>query len=668
MQQRRLFLIILALFLSMLTFLGSTLALQPPAAMAHAYVIGSDPVDGSTINAVPSVIHIFFNADISPISTAHIYSIQGGSLVDVTAAPSHIPPSHPRQLDTLVQTPNALPQGSYEVKWTAVSNDDGHTTYGIIGFNVGFSGLGISGIPTLGPTTSNNLAGIRSFSFLNVLTVIWEWLILAALTFWIGILVMGRFLLTGRERIPTLLERARKHAISLQQFCLFILLSGEVVSMILRDSYLTQALSGSGGLDMTALLQLLTQTNYGYLWIARITLIALALLWLHWISRRRALPIVPEPPQRTMHRTGPLQPRITRDLYAGNTVSLTKERLEIEDRPLIPASSQQDSLIGMLLAGLILLTYALSGEAAQLIEPHISTIMFAWLNFIAQGIWFGGFAYLGYVILPLLSVVETDRQAETLATVLRRFIPLLLGSIGVLLASGLFLSEASIQNVQLLLTDPYGRTFLIQLIILAILLLISFHTVFQLRPKLTRQVLLLHVVDAELPVRRTRQSALEHTRKKMTWIINIQAWLGVGVLLCTALMSFLTPPIIFPNVTYSNPPAPSSTSVVSTQTKQIGDLSVTLQVLPGRAGYTNTIVMTIADAKGVPVTNARVQLDTDMVIMNMGTGHVTMNGPTYIANIDQHTAFSMAGSWTIEVSIQRPSQAPLQGTFQVMIS
>src|SRR6185312_11336198 len=247
MQQRRLFLITLALFLSVLTFLGSTIVLQSPVAMAHAYVIGSDPVDGSTINAVPSVIHIFFNTTISPVSTAHIYSIQDGRLVDVTATPSSIPPSHPRQLDTLVQAPSSLPQGSYEVKWTAVSNDDGHTTFGIIGFNVGFSGLGISGIPTLGPTTSNNLEEIRSLNFLNILTVIWEWLILAALTFWIGILVMERFLLTGRERIPTLLERARKHAISLQQFCLFILICGEVVTVILRGTNLTQALSSSDG-------------------------------------------------------------------------------------------------------------------------------------------------------------------------------------------------------------------------------------------------------------------------------------------------------------------------------------------------------------------------------------------------------------------------------------
>src|SRR5258708_7700775 len=137
--RRRLFVILSALLLSCLIYIGSSMVVQLPTALAHASVIGSDPVDGSTINAVPSVMRIFFNATISPISVAHIYSIQNGQLVNVGAARSSIAPSNPRELDILVQTPGSQPQGSYEVIWTAVANDDGYTTHGIIGFNVGFS-------------------------------------------------------------------------------------------------------------------------------------------------------------------------------------------------------------------------------------------------------------------------------------------------------------------------------------------------------------------------------------------------------------------------------------------------------------------------------------------------------------------------------------------------
>ena len=60
-----------------LPFLSSS-----PTASAHAFVIGSDPVDGSTINSAPAVMRIFFNQDISPISVAHIYFGPDAQLMD----------------------------------------------------------------------------------------------------------------------------------------------------------------------------------------------------------------------------------------------------------------------------------------------------------------------------------------------------------------------------------------------------------------------------------------------------------------------------------------------------------------------------------------------------------------------------------------------------------
>src|SRR6266496_5551814 len=90
MQQRRLLVIITALILSSLAYL---LLLPVPLAQAHAYVIGSDPVDGSTIATAPTVIRIFFNTSISSVSSAHVLAVGTGNLVDVGAAPalSHQP-------------------------------------------------------------------------------------------------------------------------------------------------------------------------------------------------------------------------------------------------------------------------------------------------------------------------------------------------------------------------------------------------------------------------------------------------------------------------------------------------------------------------------------------------------------------------------------------------
>src|SRR5947209_11754576 len=170
---------------------------RPQVAFAHAFVIGSDPVDGSTIASSPAVVRIFFNADINSASIAHVYLFTTGSTPSegqlVDAARSIVSPTNPRELDTPLLMPTRLPQGSYQVRWTALATDDGHTTSGLIGFNVGHSAIGLSGTPLLGPSTSNYLP---QMSLQGILAVMWEWLTLLVLTFWVGMLVTEA-LITG---------------------------------------------------------------------------------------------------------------------------------------------------------------------------------------------------------------------------------------------------------------------------------------------------------------------------------------------------------------------------------------------------------------------------------------------------------------------------------------
>jgi len=234
-------LLVSALSLSLLlAFTWSPLLSRPPAALAHAFVIGSDPVDGSTISTPPARVLIFFNAPISSASIAHVYVFAAGGPSNgqqVDAAHSSIPAANPLELDTPLIHPASLPQGSYEVKWVAISNDDGHTTTGLIGFNVGQSITGLSGTPILGPSTSNNLPQL---SLQGGLAVAWDWLVMIALTLWIGLLVMQGVILRDekddnargdrseetrgdRQRetpVPTFFAQLRKQALPLLWLCL----------------------------------------------------------------------------------------------------------------------------------------------------------------------------------------------------------------------------------------------------------------------------------------------------------------------------------------------------------------------------------------------------------------------------------------------------------------
>ncbi len=323
----------------------------------------------------------------------------------------------------------------------------------------------------------------------------------------------------------------------------------------------------------------------------------------------------------------------------------------------------------LILAGLILLTLALSGNAAAQAQPQPNTIVLNWIFLVAQGISLGSVAYLALVLLPHLPAGESRQYGKSLVTVLQRYTPVLIGATGVALLSGLFLGETALSNAHQLLADPYGRALLVRGGLALLLLIPVAYALYYLLPRLARQVALLPVVNAGLPARRVRQSALEKTRRRLKRALAIAACLGAAVLLCASLMSFFAPPIVFPNVHYSqNPGSPAAPPAA--QTKTAGNLLVTLQVAPARVDEANTVTVTLKDSSGRPVTDAKVQLSTNMEIMDMGTASKSISGgkPAYVATFASGEAFDMEGVWDIFVRVERPGQQPLQVQFQVTVT
>lgn len=680
MPRRRLLTTGAALILSILAYICTMALIQPSVASAHAYVIGSDPVDGSTVAKAPKEVHIYFNAAVSPLSSAHVYFTRGGGFTDVGATSSYIAPLNAQELVIPVKTPNTQPRGNYEVIWTAVANDDGHTTEGIIGFNVVSSSFPFTGTPILGPSTSNKLEEIHTLDLTALLAILWEWLVFIALTAWIGIVVMEQFVLMDSGHGTALLAQLRKHTYSLQRLCLATMLFGECVSLFLRVIHLEQV-QQSDDFPLALSLSMITETNYGHIWLLRIVLVALTMGLLNWTHQSRKNRLPSESAQIPAD-ADPQSLQPTQEAQTADTGDSGKLKEPAEAMSSLAISSHR--VAWLLLAGLLTLLFVLTGPAAQVLQPHFSAILFDWLKNVAQGIWFGSFAYLSYALLPLLRTKNRDYDAETLVTLQQRLTPVLLASISIQLLSLIFLSDTSIHNLQQLHTDPYGSTLAVQLIIIVIIVLLSSYILFILRPRIMRQAQLLSSVegevsdvDADAPKRvRTLSGAkaldtgadlsgenvgtrfimcplgIASMGRRLKITTDILSALGIAVLLCSALMSFFAPPIVFPDVTYTNPPE-SPTTAVNTQTKQIGPFSVTLDLLPGHIGQSNTLILLINDRNGKPVTDAQVQLTTNMQIMDMGTGHALITGgnPVYATTFDQHQAFSMGGPWTINVEI-----------------
>lgn len=688
---------------------------QASTAQAHAFVIGSDPEDGLTISAPPSVVRIFFNADISPASSARVFVFTPGGSQDgreVDSGSSTIPTGNPRELDTRLLSPANLPQGSYEVRWTAVANDDGQVTHGLIGFNVGVSATGLSGNTIVGPSTSNVLP---QMNLQGILATVWEWVTLLALTFWLGLVMMEGLFVFGvmpstHGAADNAIRLLRKQGRPLQWLCLYALLAGETINLVLRGALLSQLQNGQG-LDMTAIRAILLQTGYGYLWLARVGLICCALIFAWWTMRARAAAQKSRVSRKTrrQHKGEAAQPgQAGQAAQASGTSRYRQLRLQIEEELLppqeedarqknddqsyawnasaartaaIPAhtseTSQRYALTWLLLGALIALTIAFSGDTAQLSQAHVTAIILGWLHLLAQAAWIGGVAYLGLILLPLLPAIEPEVRGSLLVNLLRYYVPLLLAALGLLLLSGIFSIETTISSASQLLDDPYGRTVLVELLLFTLILIFTAYSFFYLLPALRRQVVLLPVVNADLPVRRARRSALEQSISSLKRAMHIISLLGAGVLLCAALLAFYAPPIVFPPLPATGSANASSStggtgSTTAIQTQTVGNLVVSLEVLPARVNTANAVIVMLKDNNGNPVTNARVQVSTNMQVMDMGTAIKNIQGQNgnavYTATFNADEAFSMDGTWIISLVIRQPGHAPLQAQFFVPLT
>ncbi len=672
------------------------LAGHAPAVSAYAFVVGSDPIDGSTISKAPTRVRVYFDAPIAASSQGSVYAFAPGATSGLLVSTDQgtINASNPKELDIALLPSNKLPQGGYEVKWAALSLTDGHTTSGLIGFNLGVSNTGSAGISVLGPSTSNYFPQMTTQ---GALMVAWDWLVMLALLFWTGILI-SETLIIPRAVPATFLAQARKHSRSLQALCLAGLLVGEVINLILRATAFTQAL-GESGIDPHTLAQFVLNSNYGHFWLARVASAALLFFWWSGGQRKESTSTPGTTnvragkrfrrlrqqarPESEMESAGSAPHTIPRSptrvsgavaTNASTTISLPK--IVAQNAPVempIEQPSPWQSGSWLALAALIMLSLVFSNEIIQLAPLPMSAGLMSWLSLVAQATWFGCVAYLGFTLLPLRLNTNPDQRAEMLIRVLKRARPFLLAAIGILLVSELFLNEATIQTPTQLLSDPYGRALLVRDVLLVLMLGATGYTLFLLLPRLQRQAVLLPVVTADMPARRTRTAALEKTERTIKRVLQALSGLAAITLICVALMNFFAPPVVFPNVNYAtliNQANANSTPASQTQTQTAGGLTITLAVSPAHVNTPNTVTLTLKDAQSKAVSNATVKLTLNMQIMNMGTANATINAgnPTYTATFSATQTFTMAGLWLIHVEIDRPGQPAVNATFQVLAS
>lgn len=496
------------------------LPLVGPAApaQAHANMVGSDPPANAVIGKMPPELILWFTEapelrfsevqvvgpDGQRVDNGDLH-VHGG---DPRVSGIDARPGDPRVLG--VTTKPNLPGGTYTVVWKVLSSVDGHVTRGLYAFSVGapsatepaLSGVGV-GVGGEGPP-----------EWLSVLS---RWLTFAGLFATLGFAVFPP--LVGA---PALREAGLEGGPSRTGGWLAVAtVVALVASGVLALGLQTWAASGGlGDVFGPALLDVLTQSRFGDIWIARAVLTALAV-------------------------EGFL---LTRPWRAPGTPDCRKR---VAWLPL-----------GVAAVGLPL-TVSLNSHAAAGDMARVGAAL-DWAHSVAGGVWVGGLM-LFVVLLAEVRGAAADRRARALAVAVPRFSALALVAVAVLAASGVYQWWRQLGNPGDTVGSDYGRLFLAKMALVAPLLGLGAFNFFAVRPRLGESVR----GGFETAVRAAR--ALGRS-------VPAEAALAIAVLAITAALTDTSPPV--ERVVSAGAVQPGSLL----QTQTVDDLTLTVFVEPGRAG------------------------------------------------------------------------------------
>jgi copper transport protein len=98
---------------------------QPPPALAHASLVGSEPAEGATLADSPAILRLSFNEPVSPL-VVRLIGPTGEAVTPVVKAEN----------STLTIVPPPLRRGTHVLSWRVISAD-GHPVGGSVLFSVG---------------------------------------------------------------------------------------------------------------------------------------------------------------------------------------------------------------------------------------------------------------------------------------------------------------------------------------------------------------------------------------------------------------------------------------------------------------------------------------------------------------------------------------------------
>jgi copper transport protein len=301
---------------------------------AHAYPVKSIPANGDALTSAPQSVAIWFSEMVA-IDQSDI-EVFDANFNQVDLKDSHLATQDMSQM--MVSLPGTLPNGTYTVRWSAVSSMDDHHTSGAFVFAIG------------GAVSANMVATtLQSDTPIDPLMTGLDWLDTLTLTTLAGVILIGFLVLRPAvtpERFPV--ARVQRLIYGLAALSLLSAVGGLFANQLQMNDLSTIL---KNQLWFTALVT----TRYGAIWWVRIALTIGLIGWARFWDTGI--------PQRTRHRRA--------------------------------------WLVGSGMAGGLLLTLSLNSHSAGALWSGLS-IAVDWAHLLAVSAWVGGLITLTAVLPMLM--------------------------------------------------------------------------------------------------------------------------------------------------------------------------------------------------------------------------------------------------------------------------
>jgi copper transport protein len=592
------------------------LGAKAPGAGAHAFLERSTPAEGEVLpsgQGPPEVILYFTEAIEIDFSEAYVVDTSGArwEVPNEGAFHIHTDPTNPG----LIMNP-AMPNGTYTVVWDVLSAVDGHRTKGFFTFFVG--------PPPIAPIDPNQPppgvdVGAASAPP-EALEVFARWANFAAMAMLIGAVVFPFLVLTAGVNALKRGPSAGEAAVGGLRLGVWSALTASLalLAATLLSLWVQSWLASGDSASFQAMKDLLSNTRFGEIWIARIALVAGAVVGSALLFLRRG---------------------------------------DLERTVLAPVNTGWAVMIALSLA--IPVTTSLNSHAAVAGNFDFQTAV-DYVHLVAGGLWLG--VLLQLLIFLLLVLPRLEERAGFLGATVRRFSWVAVPSVAVIVGTGIIQSIDRLGGIDELVDSDYGLTLAVKILLLAPLLAIAAVNLLIFGPRF-------------LSFARDRAQAVLSRMRPWEWRFRVavlaEVALAVTILGVTALLTNTSPPgsaqtdgTGTDNGSASAVPTPRPDSGFAV----VDDMSISVWADPGMPGA-NQVNSLIVDQEGDQEAIQRVIFRFSYLEEDLGVSETeaqALHPPSHW--IADTTDLSLPGNWEVEVIVRREGLLDTRATVELDIT